>query len=139
MKVQETAIAKKIDDAGLPVTIEATREEADELYDAMVESQHSPDRCLSCGSYALSYKGCVLFDPETDDIWVTGILAEIEPQERIKLSTLIKAWEQVHLRDTGDLGFCDFERALAAAGVDVVNDIEDQQQPRLVYRNECKP
>lgn len=44
----------------------------------------------------------------------------------IKLTELIDAWEILHQKDTGDVGFCDLEAALHAAGVVVVNDVEEQ-------------
>ena len=40
----------------------------------------------------------------------------------IKLTEVIAVWETLHVLDTGDLGFCDLEKALDEA-VGVVNDI----------------
>lgn len=41
----------------------------------------------------------------------------------MKLSELIKAWDILHLKDTGDIGFCDLDKALTEAGVLIENDI----------------
>ena len=40
----------------------------------------------------------------------------------MKLSKLIEAWEILHQKDTGEMGFCDMVDALEAVGVDVEND-----------------
>ena len=47
----------------------------------------------------------------------------------MKLSELIKAWEILHVKDTGEIGFCDLDHALEEAGVVIVNDIS-RCQPR---------
>ena len=47
----------------------------------------------------------------------------------VKLSELIAAWDTLHKKDTGDIGFCDLDAALSAAGVVVVNDIEGVEPP----------
>lgn len=32
----------------------------------------------------------------------------------MKLTEIIKIWDLIHIRDTGNLGFCDFEKAIEA-------------------------
>lgn len=91
-----------------------------------------------CTTGTLSGIADVKVEVVTLEDQINELRRQIESNERIKLSTLIKAWEQVHLRDTGDLGFCDFEQALVDAGVEVVNDCSEDQ-PKKIYRNECKP
>lgn len=44
----------------------------------------------------------------------------------IKLTSVIKIWDQLHARDTGEIGFCDLEKALDNT-VGVVNDINSCQ------------
>lgn len=45
----------------------------------------------------------------------------------VMLSELIAAWDILHLKNTGDIGFCDFELALQQGGVDVCNDCAQEQ------------
>jgi len=45
----------------------------------------------------------------------------------IMLTQLIKAWDILHVKDTGDMGFCDLEKALASVGVTVHNDVNSCQ------------
>ncbi len=40
----------------------------------------------------------------------------------MKLSQLIAAWEILHVKDVGDMGFCDLDSALTASGVVIEND-----------------
>lgn len=44
----------------------------------------------------------------------------------MKLSDIIKIWEIIHTRDTGDLGFCDLEKAIDEI-VGVIDDISPCQ------------
>lgn len=46
---------------------------------------------------------------------------------QIKLSELIGVWDLLHIKDTGELGFCDLDNALTQIGVKVVNDINSCQ------------
>ena len=41
----------------------------------------------------------------------------------MKLSQLMNAWEELHVKDTGELGFCDLDKALTNAGVEIENDM----------------
>ncbi len=41
----------------------------------------------------------------------------------MKLTELIKVWNILHVKDTGEIGFCDLENALKEAGIKVINDI----------------
>ncbi len=41
----------------------------------------------------------------------------------MKLTALIKVWDILHTKDTGEIGFCDLENALKEAGIEVINDI----------------
>ena len=45
----------------------------------------------------------------------------------IKLTQLIKAWEELHVKDIGEIGFCDLDRALTNAGIVIQNDIPIEQ------------
>ena len=45
-------------------------------------------------------------------------------RKKIPLTTLIAIWDVLHNQDTGTVGFCDFTAAVEAAGVEVVNDID---------------
>ena len=47
--------------------------------------------------------------------------------DSIKLSSLVRAWELLHVRELGSLGFCDLENDLEQSGVKIVNDINTQQ------------
>ncbi|KKK79459.1 hypothetical protein LCGC14_2833260 [marine sediment metagenome] len=40
----------------------------------------------------------------------------------IKLSEVIEIWDELHVKDTGELGFCDLEKALDEK-IGVENDI----------------
>ena len=44
-------------------------------------------------------------------------------QSTIKLTELIKVWDILHIRDVGDMGFCDLDSALESAGITIINDI----------------
>ena len=39
------------------------------------------------------------------------------------MSQLVAAWELLHVKNTGDIGFCDLEAALELAGVELENDV----------------
>lgn len=52
----------------------------------------------------------------------------------VMVSELIAAWDELHKKDTGDVGYCDLEAALSAAGVMVCNDVP-QEQPPLTARS----
>ncbi len=41
----------------------------------------------------------------------------------MKYSQLIKAWDELHVKDTGDIGFCDLDNALSNVGVKFEMDI----------------
>lgn len=41
----------------------------------------------------------------------------------MRLSDVIKVWDVLHVKDTGDIGFCDLEKALDKT-VGVENDID---------------
>ena len=45
----------------------------------------------------------------------------------MKLSQLIKAWDILHVKDVGEIGFCDLDEALQKAGVVIQNDISGCQ------------
>ena len=45
----------------------------------------------------------------------------------MKLTQLIKTWDVLHTKDTGEIGFCDLDNALAEAGVVVENDVNSCQ------------
>lgn len=45
----------------------------------------------------------------------------------MKLSQLMAAWDELHVKDTGEIGFCDLDRALINAGVEIVNDMPNAQ------------
>lgn len=40
----------------------------------------------------------------------------------IKLSVLIKIWDVLHLKSTGEIGFCDLCDAIEASGIVIQND-----------------
>ena len=40
----------------------------------------------------------------------------------MKLSDVIKIWDMLHVKDTGDIGFCDLEKAISDT-VGVENDV----------------
>ncbi len=44
----------------------------------------------------------------------------------MKLSNVIKIWDLIHIVDTGDIGFCDLEKAIDQT-VGVENDIDSSQ------------
>jgi len=48
----------------------------------------------------------------------------------MKLSDVIKVWDILHVRDTGELGFCDLERAIDAV-VGTQNDCKNLQEIQL--------
>ena len=41
----------------------------------------------------------------------------------IKLTEVIAIWEKLHIKDTGELGFCDLEKALDET-IGVRNDVD---------------
>ena len=41
---------------------------------------------------------------------------------KVKLSEVIEMWDKLHLKDTGEIGFCDLERAIDEV-IGVENDI----------------
>ena len=43
---------------------------------------------------------------------------------KIKLSQLIATWNQLHVKDTGEIGFFDLDKALQAAGVQIQDDLK---------------
>ena len=45
----------------------------------------------------------------------------------MKLSQLIKTWDILHVKDVGEIGFCDLDEALQKAGVVIQNDISSCQ------------
>ena len=45
----------------------------------------------------------------------------------MKLTQLIKAWDILHIRDVGEIGFCDFDQAFRDAGVIITIDTDDNQ------------
>jgi len=52
-------------------------------------------------------------------------------KSQIKLSELIEVWEILHVKDTGDIGFCDVDKALQDVGVTIVNDCSSEQPKEL--------
>lgn len=40
----------------------------------------------------------------------------------MRLTQLIAAWDILHLKDTGEMGFCDLDKALTDSGVVIEND-----------------
>jgi hypothetical protein len=47
----------------------------------------------------------------------------------MKLTDVIKVWDELHVKDTGELGYCDLESAIEkVCGVD--NDV-DASQPAM--------
>jgi hypothetical protein len=55
----------------------------------------------------------------------------------VKLTEVMAVWEHLHVRDTGDIGFCDLDRAIDAV-VGVENDVPMQcpQAPRNTHFKE---
>lgn len=47
----------------------------------------------------------------------------------MKLSTLIKAWKILYVKDTGEIRFCDLDEALQEAGEDIQNDMSSRSHP----------
>jgi len=43
------------------------------------------------------------------------------------MSQLVRAWELLHVKNTGDIGFCDLEAALELAGVELENDVPTER------------
>ena len=41
---------------------------------------------------------------------------------RIKLSEIIDVWEILHMKHTGEIGYCDVQNALEEVGVQIQND-----------------
>ena len=41
----------------------------------------------------------------------------------IKLTELIAVWDILHVKDVGEIGFCDLDSALESAGIIIINDI----------------
>lgn len=39
------------------------------------------------------------------------------------LTQLIAAWDLLHVKDTGELGFCDLQKALEEVGVEIINNV----------------
>lgn len=47
----------------------------------------------------------------------------------MKLSDVIKVWDELHVKDVGELGYCDLEKAVeCVVGID--NDIDTEQPER---------
>lgn len=53
----------------------------------------------------------------------------------MRLSQLIKVWDNFH---TTQGGFCDLEKSLRAAGIEVVNDISPEQPKYQITMEEKK-
>lgn len=43
--------------------------------------------------------------------------------EKMRLSQIIAVWDELHVKDVGELGYCDLEKALMNADVEIVNDL----------------
>ena len=41
----------------------------------------------------------------------------------VKLSVLVATWDILHVKDTGDVGFCDMVNAIESSGIVVENDL----------------
>jgi len=50
----------------------------------------------------------------------------INYSKMIALTDIIKIWEELHIKDTGDIGFCDLEKAIDKI-CGVKNDIDIEQ------------
>lgn len=46
---------------------------------------------------------------------------------KVRLTELIKVWDILHVKDTGEIGFCDLDNALQKAGVIIHNDVSGCQ------------
>jgi len=57
---------------------------------------------------------------------------------KLKLSEVIRVWEHLHHKDTGDVGFADLERAIRHSGIEVENDISPCQ-PEVAVREVAEP
>ena len=49
----------------------------------------------------------------------------------MKLSQLIEAWDILHIKDVGEMGFCDLDKALTKVGVTTENDIPNEQPSKI--------
>jgi len=54
---------------------------------------------------------------------VRRVVKKLTNNSTIKLTELIAAWDILHVNDTGDIGFCDLDKALEESGVTVINDV----------------
>jgi len=43
----------------------------------------------------------------------------------MKLTDVIKVWDQLHVKDTGEIGYCDLERAIESV-VGIENDVSTE-------------
>ncbi len=46
-------------------------------------------------------------------------------RSKIKLSEIIAAWDILHVKHTGEIGYCDLQNALEEVGVEIENDCAD--------------
>ena len=57
-------------------------------------------------------------------------LKGIHQNNRVQLSKLIATWDILHQKSTGDMGFCDLEKALGRCGITIHNDLVDGCYPK---------
>ena len=50
----------------------------------------------------------------------------------IKLTEIIAVWDILHIKDTGEIGYCDLQNALERVGVTVINDVSGCQPRKEV-------
>jgi hypothetical protein len=76
-------------------------------------------------------EGWVNGDKEVVEVEVPDVIdAEFPDPEpgRVRIGEVIAVWDRLHEKDTGEIGFCDLEKALVAAGVRVDSDTRPPQK-----------
>jgi hypothetical protein len=139
-KVIETSIGKRWDrytavNHEAPESLIVTQEEFAEFVDACLASGRAVEG-FSTLKKQVRYYGTLIRmeggDPYTWDMVYPYCPACNQhtckcsgpiTKEQIKLTTLIKVWDELKLR-SDPLGYCDLEGALEANGVTVINDTE---------------
>ncbi len=50
----------------------------------------------------------------------------------VALTEVIKVWEILHVKDVGEIGFCDLVSAMEEVGIKIINDIPGHQPMQKV-------